>query len=45
MRELLLADGVAEIEVISDPHRYDTRQNLTNAWVCSSKTAASNRLW
>lgn len=32
MRDLLIADGVDGSMVVSDPHSYDTRQNISNAW-------------
>lgn len=40
MRDILVAEGIPEDMVISDPHSADTRQNLINAWeVLQSKGA------
>ncbi|MEG2356292.1 MAG: YdcF family protein [Clostridia bacterium] len=32
MREILLAEGLPEAQIISDPHSDDTKQNIRNAW-------------
>ena len=33
MRAVLIAEGLSEEHVISDPHSADTKENIRNAWV------------
>ena len=42
MRAVLIAEGLSEEHVISDPHSADTKENIRNAWAILQEKTRCN---